>query len=55
MRCHLYKRFTNPPSYLLLPIDISPEQLPAAIIAQLSRKKGSRGVLSGDEEEDEYG
>ena len=54
VRCHLYRRYTNPPSYLLLPIDVSPEQLPAAIIAQLSRRKGKGGsTYGGDEDEDD--
>jgi len=47
IKCHLYKRYTNPVSYVLLPLDMSSETAPPAIVSQLTKRKAVVGGGSG--------
>lgn len=49
LQCHLHKRHTNPPSYVLLTTDLGAEACPPGLLAQLSKKGRAEG--GGDEEE----
>jgi uncharacterized membrane protein YgcG len=47
IKCHLYKRYTNPRTYLLLPNKLTIDSLPTALANELLNKKGSSSG-SGD-------
>jgi hypothetical protein len=51
--CNLYKRYSEPISYLLLPSDLDMNELPASIAIELKKPKKTRDP--GDENEETEG
>ena len=56
LNCHLHKRYSDPVSYLLLPADLSLEELPHRLAMELVKpKKVYRGEDWEDREGEEQG